>query len=195
MNSENNKFNNLGKNFFPESPRIKIRLTKDNNNNEIQNLFKIINDLRDLKYKTKLNKKILSEENILKEIKKETSPSSPKNNVKKPRKKMILLPYEMFNYDPKKWKNNYCCNEVKKDKNMNMNEINKKIDGTISEMKKKVIFLNQEIFKLEEIRNKMKSQKKLMAVKSKTLKNIKSHFFTHDEKKKYLRKQTRFNIV
>ena len=59
-------------------------------------------------------------------------------------------------------------------------------------MKNKVIILNQEIFKLEDVRNKMKSQNKLVAVKSKSFRNFKSHFLINEEKKK-LRRNSRFN--
>ena len=60
-------------------------------------------------------------------------------------------------------------------------------------MKNKVILLNEEIVKLEEVKNKMKSHKKLIAVKSKTFKNFKSQFLSSEDRKKFVRQNSKIN--
>ena len=193
FNSEKQKkYTNLCHRFFPESPKLNIRLKKDIHNNcDLENLLKTVNELKILKDKKIFNKKILSEENLMETIKKETILLSP---IRRAPKKMILLPYEMFYYDARKWKKKGSSkNEVKNE--IHFNEINKKIDETIKEMKNKVISLNQEIFKLEDVRNKMKSQKKLIAIKSKSFKNYKSQFLSNEESKRaVIRKKSRVNF-
>ena len=106
-------------------------------------------------------------------------------------KKNILSPHEIFYYDAKKWKKTGNSHKTIKN-DLHFNQINKQIDETIKEMKNKCLVLNQEIFKLEEIRNKMKSQNKLMAVKSKSFINYKSQFMSNDEKRKFIRQKSKY---
>ena len=177
FNSEKSKkYSNLGQKYFHKSKKLNINLKNDNS---LEHLLKTANELRILRDKIKINKSILSEENILKEIKKESmSTSPPRKTIKK---KLILLPYEMFYYDTKKWKKIINTKKDGKDE-IYFNKIDKEIDNTINEMKNKVMFLNQEISKLEETKNKMKSQRKLVTIKSKSFKNYKSQFSSQDLK-------------
>ena len=162
----------LNNQFLSEIPKPKNNLKRDKNPFDMNKFINNFNKLKQLKDEIKLNKDILSKDKILELIKKESSSVSPIKNFKK---KLILLPYEMFNYDAKKWgKNKKSKNEIQKEKHFN--EINRDIDEKIKNMKNKVIALNQEIFKLEDVRYKLKSQKKLIAVKSKSFKNYKSQF-------------------
>ena len=178
FNSEKRiKYSNLGQKFFVKNHKLNMNLMK-NDNLSLENLLKTANELRILRDKIKINKSILSEENILKEIKKESISTSPITKIKK---KLILMPYEMFYYDTKKWKKIKNSKKDGKDEKY-FNKIDKEIDDTINEMKNKVINLNQEISKLEETKNKMKSQRKLVAVKSKSFMNFKSQFSSQDVK-------------
>jgi hypothetical protein len=138
----------------------------------IEQILKTANELGNLMNKNDTNKKLTYKDNLLGQINKE--PSTGKSIIRI-KKKIILPSYEMFNYNSKKWKQQEIS---KKNNNSNINfvEIDKKINDKINEMKNKVIVLNQEIFKLEEVRNKMKSQKRLKAVKSKSFRNFKSLF-------------------
>ena len=140
--------------------------------------------------KNDTNKKVKYKDNLLGQINKESS--TGKNSIRI-KKKIILPPYEMFNYNSKKWKQKEI---LKKNNNNNINfgEIDKKIINKINEMKNKVIVLNQEIFKLEEVRNKMKSQKKLKAVKSNSFRNFKNLFSNKIEHKKETKKLSKYNL-
>ena len=184
-----NSSSNLIERIYPKSPKAKIKLSKRNKNLELDNLLKTVNELRNLRDKVKIDKNILSEQNIIKEIIKETIAETP---IKKLKKKIVLSPYELFYYDPKKWKKGW-TNKRDMKKEIHFNEINKQIDDIIKEMKNKIITLNQEIFKLEDIRNKMKSQNKLMAVKSKSFRNFQSHFKTNEFVRK-VQKKASFKI-
>ena len=186
FNSEKieNRYINLKQHKNP-----KIRLTKYNKKLSLDQLISTANELRTLRDKTKLNKKFLSEDNILKTIKKEISFSL--NLTKYPQKKNILSPHELFYYDAKKWKNNRISHKTNKN-DLHFNQINKEIDETIKEMKKKITNLNQELLKIEDIKNKMKSQNKLMAVRSKSFMNYKSHFLLNEERKKYFKRNSKY---
>ena len=171
-----NGYTNLFQRIYPIGPKTKIKLSKIHKNLEIDQLLKTVNDLRNLRDKVKIDKNILSEENLIKEIKKETIIETP---IKKLKKKIILSPYEVFYYDAKKWEKGWITKKDKQ-KDIHFNEINKQIDKTIKEMKNKVNELNLEILKLEDVRNKMKSQKKLLAVKSKSFRNVQSQFKSNE---------------
>lgn len=186
FNSDNQiRSNILSQHIFETNKKPKIRLVNNNRNLTIVHIINTVNELRALRDKVKINKNSFSEENLLTKIRKE-SILTPKKKIKK---KLVLSPYEVFYYNSKKWKRNFKKNNKKE---IHFNEINKQIEETIKEMKNKVIILNQEIFKLEDVRNKMKSQNKLVAVKSKSFRNFKSHFLINEEKKK-LRRNSRFN--
>ena len=185
FNSEKiERYINLKQNKNP-----KIRLTNNKNLN-LDQLISTANELRTLRDKSKLNKNFLSENNLLKTIRKETK-SFFLIPTKKSPKKNILSPHEIFYYDAKKWKKTGNSHKTKNN-DLHFNQINKQIDETIKEMKNKCLVLNQEIFKLEEIRNKMKSQNKLMAVKSKSFINYKSQFMSNDEKRKFIRQKSKY---
>jgi len=188
FNSEKiNKYKHLDERIIFKNPKLKIRLIK--NNSPLEQLLKTANELRNLRDKHKINKKSLSEDNLLKEIKKESIYTPPHKEIKK---KLILSPHELFYYDAKKWKNNRNTKKDGKDEKYFKN-IDKQIDDTIKEMKNKVILLNEEIVKLEEVKNKMKSHKKLIAVKSKTFKNFKSQFLSSEDRKKFVRQNSKIN--
>jgi hypothetical protein len=156
----------------------------------IEQILKTANELGNLMNKNDTNKKLTYKDNLLGQINKE--PSAGKSIIRI-KKKIILPSYEMFNYNSKKWKQQEIS---KKNNNSNINfvEIDKKINDKINEMKNKVIVLNQEIFKLEEVRNKMKSQKKLKAVKSNSFRNFKSLFSNKLEQIKATKKLSKYNL-
>lgn len=186
------KYKNLEKKILSPLKVQNLRLSKSINKSEFDQLLKTVNKLRTLRDKVKINKNILSEENILKEIKKESAEVTPKNDF--PKKKFILNSYDMFYYNAKKWKQNGIRIKNRKDK-IHFKEINMQINETIKQMKNKVISLNQELSKLEDVRNKMKSQNKLIAIKSKSFRDFKSYFFSHEEpRKKYIKQASKIIV-
>ena len=175
INSERpNKISKFQK-FISITPKSNDYLRKKINMYNKEKILKTANELGNLMDKNDTNKKILYKDNILGQINKLNKELSKCKSLIKIKKKVILPPYEMFNYNSKKWKKEE-ISKNNKNKNINFDQIDKKIIEKINEMKNKVIVLNQEIFKLEEVRNKMKSQKKLRAIKSKSFRSFESLF-------------------
>jgi hypothetical protein len=174
----------------PKTPKANNNFRQKLNYYNIEQILKTANELGNLMNKNDTNKKLTYKDNLLGQINKE--PSAGKSIIRI-KKKIILPSYEMFNYNSKKWKQQEIS---KKNNNSNINfvEIDKKINDKINEMKNKVIVLNQEIFKLEEVRNKMKSQKKLKAVKSNSFRNFKSLFSNKLEQIKATKKLSKYNL-
>jgi len=175
--------------FFSKTPKTNY-LRKKINYNNIEQILKTASELGNLMNKNDTNKKVIYKDNLLGQINKESS--TAKNSIRI-KKKIILPPYEMFNYNSKKWKQKE-ISKKNNNNNINFGEIDKKIINKINEMKNKVIVLNQEIFKLEEVRNKMKSQKKLKAVKSNSFRNFKSLFSNKIEHIKATKKLSKYNL-
>ena len=175
LNSERlNKISKYQK-FISITPKSNNYLKKKINYDNKEKVLKTANELENLMDKNDSNKKLLYKDNLLGHINKLNKELSTYKNLIKIKKKVILPPYEMFNYNSKKWKKE----EISKNNNnkkINFEQIDKKITEKIKEMKNKVIVLNQEIFKLEEVRSKMKSQKMLKAVKSKSFRSFESLF-------------------
>ena len=173
-----------------KTPKANNNFRQKLNYYNIEQILKTANELGNLMNKNDTNKKLTYKDNLLGQINKE--PSAGKSIIRI-KKKIILPSYEMFNYNSKKWKQQEIS---KKNNNSNINfvEIDKKINDKINEMKNKVIVLNQEIFKLEEVRNKMKSQKKLKAVKSNSFRNFKSLFSNKLEQIKATKKLSKYNL-
>jgi len=176
--------------YFYKTPKTNNYLKKKINYNNIDQILKTSNELGNIIDKNDINKKLLYKDNLLGQINKE---SSARKSLIKIKKKVILPPYELFNYNSKKWKQKE-ISKKSNNSNINFEQIDKKIIDKIKEMKNKVIILNQEIFKLEEVRNKMKSQKKLKAVKSKSFRNFKSFFSSKVENIKATKKLSRYNL-
>ena len=175
INSERpNKISKFQK-FISITPKSNNYLKKKINYDNKEKVLKTANELGNLMDKNDTNKKILYKDNILGQINKLNKELSKCKSLIKIKKKVILPPYEMFNYNSKKWKKEE-ISKNNKNKNINFDQIDKKIIEKINEMKNKVIVLNQEIFKLEDVRKKMKSQKKLKAVKSKSFRSFESLF-------------------
>ena len=175
INSERtNKISKFHK-FISITPKSNNYLKKIINYDNKEKVLKTANELENLMDKKDTNKKLLYKDNILGQINKLNKELSKCKSLIKIKKKVILPPYEMFNYNSKKWKKEE-ISKNNKNKNINFDQIDKKIIEKINEMKNKVIVLNQEIFKLEEVRNKMKSQKKLRAIKSKSFRSFESLF-------------------
>ena len=190
FNSENEaRFINLNQQFFKREKRPKIRLTNNQKKYDLDELLQTANGLRTLRDKSKIDKNILSTDNLLKKLKNESIFKTPKMKF---RKKIILSQHEYFYYDEKKWKNGNSQKNFKND--IHFNEINKQITDTIKEMKNKVSVLNQEIINIEEFKNKMKSQKLLAHVKSKSFRNFKSIFISSEEKRKLMRHNSKFDF-
>ena len=190
LNSERtNKDINYQK-FFSKTPEANNYLRKKINYNNIQQILKTANEFGILMDKSNVNRNILYKDNLLGQINKDSSAGKSLIKIKK---KIILPPYEMFNYNSEKWKKKENSKKEQKS-NINFEQIDKEIVGKINEMKNKVIVLNQEIFKLEEVRNKMKSQKKLKAVKSKSFRNFNSLFSKKIEIIKASKKLSKYNL-
>ena len=190
FNSESpTSYLNLSKQFLNKTKKKKIKFKNNsrNINYNLNGLLQTVNDLRTLRDKSKINKNFLSENNLIKQIKDESNFMTPKLKLKK---RVVLSPHEVFYYDAKKWnKNGNSPKNLIND--IHFKEINKQIDDTIKEMKNKVIILNQEIFQIEDYRNKMKSQKILTHVKSKSFKNFKNIFFSNEERRKNIRRYSK----